>query len=119
MWFSLTGSVVPVGQLYDGAMKPGDRAATAAEAAAWQAAQAVVPATVAMWQAKAALQSAGLLTAAANAVTAAGNPALTAFWPGAASIDRTSPTLAAIAATLGLTSAQIDALFVAAGGISL
>ena len=78
-----------------------------------------VPATVAMWQAKAALQGAGLLTAANNAVSAANNQVLTAFWNSAASIDRASPTLASIAETLGLTSAQVDALFIAAGNIAI
>jgi len=79
----------------------------------------VVPASVAMWQAKAALQAAGLLTSATAAVAAASNPVLTAFWEGASTIDRSSPTLAGIAAALSLTSEQIDALFIQAASISL
>lgn len=78
-----------------------------------------VPATVAMWQAKAALQGAGLLDKANGAVVASGSSVLEAFWSGAASIDRASPTLASIAAVLGLSDAQVDALFIAAAGISL
>ena len=79
----------------------------------------IVPTSVAMWQAKAALQAAGLLASAQAAVTAANDPVLTEFWADASSIDRSSPTLASIATTLKLTPAQVDALFIAAAGISL
>ena len=85
----------------------------------WIAPASAVPPSVAMWQAKAALQAAGLLTSATAAVAAANNPVLTAFWEGASTIDRSSPTLAGISAALSLTSAQIDALFVQAATIAL
>ena len=106
--------------LYQGDCRVGDRQATDAEVAAWLAKVAnPIPATVAMWQAKAALQAAGLLDKATAAITAANNPVLTAFWSGAATIDRTSPTLASIGTALGLTSSQLDQLFVSAAAISL
>ena len=79
----------------------------------------LAPPSVLMWQAKAALQQAGLLAQADGAIAAAGNPALTAFWSYAPSIDRTSPTLASLAKTIGLSDPQIDALFIAAGNIAL
>ena len=79
----------------------------------------LVPPSVLMWQAKAALHQAGLLTQADAAITAAGNPALAAFWSNAPSIDRSSPTLASLAAALGLADAQVDALFIAAGSFAL
>jgi len=99
---------------------------------------AVIPQSVAMWQAKAALQTTAftptsaqisavpslsgatnLLAAASALVTAENNEVLTAFWTGTATIQRVSPVLASIGAELGLTPAQIDALFVAANAISL
>ena len=86
---------------------------------AWSSPAPAVPQEVAVWQAKAALQNAGLLTAANTAVTALNNEAVTAFWASAANISRTSPTMAQIAATLALTSAQVDALFIQAAAISL
>lgn len=39
MWYSLTGRIVSIGLLYAGDMSAGDRLATDAEIAAWQAAQ--------------------------------------------------------------------------------
>ncbi len=45
MWYSVTGSIVPIGQLYSGQLRPGDRAATVDEVAAWQAAQPLQPVT--------------------------------------------------------------------------
>jgi len=86
----------------------------------------VVPLTVAMWQAKAALQattlpghSPNLLTEASQAIAAANNATLTAFWAGSATIDRASPTLATLAAALGLSKTQVDALFIQASSIVL
>lgn len=78
-----------------------------------------IPPNVAMWQAKAALQHAGLLDAANAAIAATGNPVLSFFWQSATSIDRASSTLARIAATLNMTPAQVDDLFIAAAAIAL
>lgn len=78
-----------------------------------------VPATVAMWQAKAALQGAGLLTQANSAVAGSGNVALQQYWATAQTLDRSDPAVAMIGAGLSLTPVQIDALFIAAAGLSV
>jgi hypothetical protein len=85
-------------------------------AGAW-AAFTPVPQTVSRFQALAALQQQGLLDKAQAAVTAAGGVTLLA-WNNAQSFERNSPTIAALAAALNLTSAQVDALFVSAAQIS-
>ena len=45
MWDSVTGSIVLIGQPYSGQLRPGHRAATVDEVAAWQAAQPLQPVT--------------------------------------------------------------------------
>lgn len=77
----------------------------------------VVPASVTRFQARAALLEAGILDAADAAAKAAGGRALLA-WQDAQEFDRASPTLAALAAGLGLSDAQVDALFIQAAGIT-
>jgi hypothetical protein len=79
----------------------------------------VVPQQVALWQAKAALQSAGLLAETNSAIAAMNNDIVTSFWANAVTLDRGSLTLADLASAINLTSAQVDALFIAAAGISL
>ena len=107
-------------QLYAGDCIPGDRAATDAEVAAWQAKIAnPVPTSVALWQAKAALHNAGLLDQANTIIAAANNPVLSAFWANANDIQRSSPTLASLATQLNLTDAQVDQLFIQANAITL
>ena len=76
----------------------------------------VVPQSVTRFQALAALSNANLLTQAQTATTNAGGVALLA-WQNAQEFDRSSPTIAALGTALGLTSAQIDALFIAASQI--
>ena len=108
------------GFIYQGDCALGDRAATDAEVvAANTAATKVVPANVALWQAKAALQLAGKLDGANSAVLAMNNPVLTSFWNDANFIDRASPTLGQMAASLGMTSADIDNLFIKAESLKL
>jgi hypothetical protein len=75
-----------------------------------------IPQSVSRFQALAALSNAGLLTQAQAAVNAAGGLTLLA-WDNAQSFDRTSPTIAALAGPLNLTSAQVDNLFIAAAKI--
>ncbi|MGZ5053313.1 MAG: hypothetical protein ACXWAT_00060 [Methylobacter sp.] len=77
----------------------------------------IVPQSVSRFQALAALTNAGLYTAAQNAVTSAGGLTLLA-WNNAISFERNSPTIASLATALGLTSAQLDALFIAAAKIT-
>ena len=75
------------------------------------------PASVSRVQALAALTHAGLYATAQAAVTAAGGITLLA-WNNATQFDRTSPTIASLQGALGLTSAQVDALFIAAAQIT-
>jgi hypothetical protein len=82
----------------------------------WVIGPTPVPASVTRFQALAALSNAGLLTQAQAAVNAAGGLTLLA-WDNAQSFERTSPTMTALAATLSLTSAQVDSLFIAAAKI--
>lgn len=77
----------------------------------------VVPASVSRFQAKAALHQAGLLADAEAAIAAADYIAQIA-WSDAAEWRRDSPTIAALAATLGLTDEQVDQLFITATQIS-
>lgn len=72
---------------------------------------------VSRFQARAALLGAGLLEAA-NAAVAAADPIVQIAWADAQEFRRTSPTIAALGAALGLTEAQIDDLFAAAALIT-
>ena len=77
-----------------------------------------VPQSISIAQAKAALYNAGLLDAANAAVAAAGGLAAIAWGPGGVTqINRSDTLVANIAAALGLTPAQVDALFVAAAEV--
>ena len=69
-----------------------------------------VPPSVSRFQARAALHLAGLLTAAEAAVASAG-PMVQIAWADAQEFRRDSPTIATLAASIGLTEAQIDDLF--------
>jgi hypothetical protein len=69
-----------------------------------------VPAVVSRFQARAALHTAGLLEQVEAAVASAG-PLAQMAWADAVEFRRDSPTIAALAAEIGLSSAQIDDLF--------
>ena len=73
----------------------------------------IVPPSVTNFQARAALIEAGLFAAADAAAKAAGGVTAQA-WDYANVFERQSPTIAALASGLKLTSAQVDALFIAA-----
>lgn len=75
-----------------------------------------IPQVVSRFQAQAALYQAGLLEQAEAAVLAAG-PLAKLAWDNAQEFRRTSPTINGLAAALGLSSEQIDALFIAAAQI--
>jgi hypothetical protein len=79
--------------------------------AAWRA-----TAKVSRFQAFAALSAAGKLTDATAAVNAAGGLAKLA-WDNAIEFRRDSPTIASLAAAVGLDDAALDALFIAAAEI--
>jgi hypothetical protein len=76
-----------------------------------------VPFSVSRFQAMAALSNSGLLQQAQSAATAAGGLTLLA-WNNAEIFERSSPSIAALAAQLGLTSDQVDQLFITAAKIS-
>lgn len=80
---------------------------------AWVLGPEPVPLEVTRAQGKLALLNAGLLANAQAAATAAGQAAEIAF-NDALTYERTSPTLNALATALGLSSSDLDSLFIAA-----
>ena len=74
---------------------------------------ASVPQVVTMRQSRLALLAAGLLDLVETAIAAAG-PAAKIEWDYATEVQRASGLVPAMATALGLTDAQIDALFVSA-----
>ena len=84
----------------------------AAEQAANEA-RVYIPQSVTMRQARLALLAAGLLSTVQTAIAGAG-PAAVIEWDYATEVQRASGLVPAMATALGLTDAQIDALFVTA-----
>lgn len=78
--------------------------------------EAVIPAEVSRFQARAALHIAGLLPSV-EAALAAADPLAQIAWADAQVFRRDSPTINALAAAIGMTEAQIDALFIQAAQI--
>lgn len=81
-----------------------------------------VPQSVMMWQLQAVLERQGLATKVQAAVTAAAasNRMILGLWQSLAMpIARTSPTLLALVTAVGMTPAQVDALFIAAAAVQL
>jgi hypothetical protein len=79
-----------------------------------------VPAAVTMRQARLALFSAGLLSAVDTAIDALPEPQRTAArieWDYSNELQRSNPLVAALTPALGLTDAQVDALFIAASAL--
>lgn len=76
----------------------------------------IVPKSVTMRQARLALLGAGLLGAVETAITQAG-AAAGIEWEYAQSVDRDYGLVPTMAAALGLTDAQLDALFVVAAAL--
>ena len=107
-------------QLYSGDMAQGDREATASEIAAWERSRTnQVPQSVTRFQAKAALLGAGLLAQVDAYMALPDTPMVTKLaWTETQDFERGSPTVAGLSALLGLTSEQVDALFITASGIS-
>lgn len=75
------------------------------------------PMVVSRFQARAALHLAGLLPQVEAAVAAA-DPLVQIAWSDAVEFRRDSPTIAALAAAIKMTDAQIDDLFRTAAGIA-
>lgn len=77
-----------------------------------------VPQVVSKFQAKAALLGAGLLSQVEQMMAdPAADPLAVLAWQNAQEFRRTSPTVAGMAAALGLDDAALDALFTSAAGI--
>lgn len=78
-----------------------------------------IPQSVTRFQALATLSSAGHLpTIRAHIATLDQDDIVRLAWENASEWERTSPTLAALAAMLGLTDTEVDDLFVAAAQVS-
>lgn len=75
------------------------------------------PQSVTRFQARAALALAGLLDVVEEAVAASPHPLTRLAWADAQTFERQSPTVANLAAVLGLSAIQIDDLFKTAAGI--
>lgn len=71
---------------------------------------ATVPASVSRFQARAALREAGLIDQI-EAVIGSADEITQEAWASAISFERSSPTIATLAATLGLADTQVDDLF--------
>lgn len=77
-----------------------------------------VPQSVSMFQARTALRRAGLLAAVEAAVAASADPEIQDAWEYGTELHRASRTVAALAAQIGLTDAQVDDLFRVAATIT-
>ena len=91
-----------------------ENAANAAEAVA------AIPTSVTMRQARLALLGAGLLPTVNNAIAAmpgVEGEAARIDWEFAGTVERNSPLVTGLSASLSLSAAQLDALFTAAAGL--
>lgn len=78
-----------------------------------------IPKSVTRFQAKAALLGAGLLAQVDAYMALPDTPMVTKLaWTETQDFERGSPTVAGLSALLGLTSEQVDALFITASGIT-
>jgi hypothetical protein len=69
-------------------------------------------------QAREAIRRAGLLEAVESYINAPGtDPLVKSAWEYALTFKRTSPTILAVAASMGWTDEQLDALFIEASGV--
>jgi hypothetical protein len=78
-----------------------------------------VPQEVTLAQARAALLGAGLFTQVDQAIKNSGNPIAAMAWEYTNMVDRNGALVTSLGPATGLTSAQIDALFIAAAAIKL
>jgi len=108
------------GFFYYGDCQQGDREATAEELAAWESARtkASRPQSVSRFQARTALLNAGLLEQVNSLMANPATPTIAKLaWADAQEFRRTSPTVLAMGAALGLTEQNLDELFMAASVI--
>ena len=76
-----------------------------------------VPALVSRMQAKRALLDSGLLPTVEAAIAASDDAALQLYWAEASDFHRDHPALIAMTAALGMTSGQVDDLFISAAAV--
>lgn len=114
-WITPDGNYYEGPYVADGSIPVTQRPSVAHEwsGGQWVEGAGPVPQEVTRAQGKLALLNAGLLANAQAAATAAGQAAEIAF-NDALTYERTSPTLNALATALGLSSNDLDALFIAA-----
>lgn len=77
----------------------------------------VVPVKVPMWAVRTVLQNQGLFNQAQALVDASSDNALKNVWEYGNDADRQSPSIISLGTALGLTSEQIDQMFIAANNI--
>ena len=80
---------------------------------------ALVPQSVPMWAVRTVLQNDDLFDQAQALVTASTDNALKNVWEYGNSADRNSTSIIALATALGLTSDDLDQMFIAANSISV
>lgn len=73
-----------------------------------------IPQVVSRYQARMAMLDAGILGDVEVAVQDSNSPSIVIAWQDASVWERTSPTIADIASALGMTDAELDALFIQA-----
>lgn len=76
-----------------------------------------VPSQVPMWAVRVVLKQNNLLDQAEAAIAASDDYALQTVWEYGNFADRNSPSIAALAAALGMTSEEVDRMFFAANAL--
>jgi hypothetical protein len=102
---AIDGTLANIGDTWDGAnfIRP-------------PASPAPIPQTVTMRQARLALHAAGLLSAVQTAINA-GSDDVKITWEYSSEVQRNNGLVPTMAASLGMTEAQIDNLFIAAAAL--
>ncbi len=80
--------------------------------------EGIVPTEVSRLQARLALLAAGKLDEVETAIAAAADRSLAIYWQDTSHFHRDHPRLLALATSLGMSPAEVDALFLAASEIS-
>jgi hypothetical protein len=79
----------------------------------------LIPSQVPMWAVRTVLQNDGLFDQAQAAITASTDNALKNVWEYGNFADRNSKAIASLAATLNLTDAQVDQMFIDANSLEV
>lgn len=120
MNYSLTGLVVPMGDLYGNDLHEGDRKATEEEIKAHEALslKAKIPQIITMRQARLQLLALGLLddveAVIGNITDVTTKKTVQIEWEYAKDVERNSPTILLLAQSVGMDEVALDNLFVEA-----